>query len=83
MKKDSTVFACDSSLQNTVMGGGWSAIRLQRLGVWNLENCKEFPKTYELLKELDIPLAVRGVCFARRRLQGQVCSHTVMIETSL
>jgi hypothetical protein len=53
-------FASDSVWQNQVMGEGWSAIRLQRLGVWNMENCQVFPKTYELLRDLRIPLAVRG-----------------------
>ena len=76
MRQNSNLFAGDSSLQNTVMGGGWSAIRLQRLGVWNLENCNEFPKTYELLKELDIPLAVRGVCFARQAPGSGVKPHS-------
>ena len=73
---DTNLFSGDSSLQNSVMGGGWSAIRLQRLGAWNLENCKEFPKTYELLKELDIPLAVRGVCFARQAPGSGVKPHS-------
>jgi len=61
-----SLFAGDSSLQNQVMGSGWSAYRLQRLGVWNAENCKEFPRTYNLLQSLEIPLAVRGVCFAKQ-----------------
>jgi aspartate beta-hydroxylase len=76
IKRDSNLFAGDSSLQNSVMGGGWSAIRLQRLGVWNLVNCKEFPKTYQLLKELNIPLAVRGVCFARQAPGSGVKPHS-------
>jgi len=76
IKRDSNLFAGDSSLQNSVMGGGWSAIRLQRLGVWNLENCEEFPKTYQLLKELNIPLAVRGVCFARQAPGSGVKPHS-------
>ncbi|GKY94753.1 hypothetical protein MPSEU_000440700 [Mayamaea pseudoterrestris] len=33
----SMVFATDSIWQNQVMGQGWSAVRLQRLGVWNTE----------------------------------------------
>lgn len=74
--RDSNLFAGDSSLQNSVMGSGWSAIRLQRLGVWNLDNCKEFPKTYELLKQLKIPLAVRGVCFARQAPGSGVKPHS-------
>ena len=76
LQSDSDLFVGDSNLQNSVMGGGWSAIRLQRLGVWNLENCKEFPKTYELIKELDIPLAVRGVCFARQKPYSGVKTHS-------
>ena len=58
------------------MGSGWSAIRLQRLGQWNSENCQEFPKTYELLKQLNIPLAVRGVCFARQAPGSGVQPHS-------
>lgn len=66
LKRDEEIFNADSAWQNQVMGAGWSAIRLQRLGEWNIDNIKEFPKTYELLKNLRIPLAVRGVCFARQ-----------------
>lgn len=55
---------------------GWSAIRLQRLGVWNTENCKVFPNTYNLLKSLKIPLAVRGVCFARQAANSGVQPHS-------
>lgn len=69
-------FAADSVWQNQVMGGGWSAIRLQRLGVWNTENCAEFPQTYQLLKDLRIPLAVRGVCFARQAPGTGVQPHS-------
>lgn len=76
IKRESNLFMGDSSLQNSVMGGGWSAIRLQRLGVWNIENCKEFPKTFKLLKELDIPIAVRGVCFARQAPGSGVKPHS-------
>jgi aspartyl/asparaginyl beta-hydroxylase (cupin superfamily) len=70
------IFASDSVWQNKVMGNGWSAIRLQRLGVWNIENCQTFPKTYELLRSLQIPFAVRGVCFARQAPQSGVKSHS-------
>ena len=69
-------FAADSVWQNKVMGGGWSAIRMQRLGVWNIENCKEFPESYELLRSLQIPLAVRGVCFARQAPGSGVQPHS-------
>jgi aspartate beta-hydroxylase len=70
------LFAADSVWQNQVMGAGWSAFRLQRLGVWNMDNCKEFPKTYELLRKLGIPLAVRGVCFARQAPGSGVQAHS-------
>lgn len=76
IKRDSNRFVGDSNLQSSVMGDGWSAIRLQRLGVWNLENCKEFPRTFEILKELDIPIAVRGVCFARQAPGSGVKPHS-------
>ena len=69
-------FSGDSAWQSKVMGTGWSAFRLQRLGVWNTENCAKFPKTYALLKELDIPLAVRGVCFARQTPGSGVAPHS-------
>jgi aspartyl/asparaginyl beta-hydroxylase (cupin superfamily) len=58
------------------MGNGWSAIRLQRLGVWNTDNCQTFPQTYELLRSLQIPFAVRGVCFARQAPQSGVQAHS-------
>lgn len=73
---NSNKFASDSAWQSQVMGGGWSAIRLQRLGIWNADNCKEFPKSYELLRSLKIPLAVRGVCFARQAPDSGVQPHS-------
>lgn len=73
---ETKMFSADSVWQNQVMGGGWSAIRLQRLGVWNMDNCNEFPKSYELLRQLGIPLAVRGVCFARQAPGSGVQPHT-------
>ena len=72
----SRLFASDSVWQNQVMGTGWSAVRLQRLGVWNKDVCDEFPETYNLLKSLDIPLAVRGVCFARQAPHSGVQPHS-------
>lgn len=75
-EKDKGLFASDSAWQNNVMGTGWSAFRLQRLGVWNVENCKEFPKTSELMRSLPIPFAVRGVCFARQAAGSGVQPHT-------
>jgi len=76
LARDEQLFASDSAWQNQVMGTGWSAVRLQRLGVWNADNCKEFPETYELLRSLDIPFAVRGVCFARQAPGTGVQPHT-------
>lgn len=73
---DTNKFASDSVWQNQVMGTGWSAVRLQRLGVWNTENCQAFPQTYELLRSLNIPLAVRGVCFARQAPGSGVQPHS-------
>eukprot|EP00956_Cyclotella_meneghiniana_P013643 scaffold19816_cov56-Cyclotella_meneghiniana.AAC.3 len=74
--KDNTLFSGDSAWQSAIMGEGWSAFRLQRLGVWNVANCAVFPQTYELLRSLDIPLAVRGVCFARQCPNSGVSSHS-------
>lgn len=73
---DSSLFSGDSAWQSNVMGKGWSAFRLQRLGVWNVANCAKFPKTYNLLRDLNIPLAVRGVCFARQTPGSGVAPHS-------
>jgi len=73
---DSSLFSGDSAWQSNVMGTGWSAFRLQRLGVWNVKNCASFPKTYDLLRDLNIPLAVRGVCFARQTPGSGVAPHS-------
>jgi len=70
------MFSRDSSWQNKVMGKGWAAIRLRRLGVWNPKNCDEFPKTYDLLRSLNIPFAVRGVCFAQQLPNTGVLPHS-------
>lgn len=75
-EKQTSLFNGDSAWQNNVMGAGWAAFRLQRLGVWNGDNCKEFPKTTELLRSLDIPFAVRGVCFARQQAKSGVQPHS-------
>lgn len=63
-RQDPRDFKGDSNVM-TVMGAGWTALRLQRLGQWNEEVCARFPKTVALLASLDIPFAVRGVMFAR------------------
>ena len=74
--RDLSLFSSDSAWQNDVMGAGWSAVRLQRLGEWNAENCARFPRTYEIIRSLDIPLAVRGVCFARQTPGSGVFPHS-------
>jgi len=69
-------FSGDSALQSQVMGSGWSAIRLQRLGRWNDETVQLFPKTYAALRDLNIPTAVRGVMFARMTPGSTVAPHS-------
>lgn len=76
LEREREMFSGDSVWQSKVMGDGWSAFRLQRLGVWNSKNCAEFPNTYDLLRSLDIPLAVRGVCFARQAPGSGVQPHS-------
>ena len=73
-------FKGDSRYQGT-MGDGWTAFRLQRLGEWNEENVKVFPKTTEIIRSLDIPLAVRGVMFAKQ-LPGTTNSTLIRNQSS-
>lgn len=68
-------FKGDSNVMK-VMGAGWTALRLQRLGEWNDEVCARFPRTLELLASLDIPFAVRGVMFARQMAGTGVQPHS-------
>ena len=70
--------AGDSAYQSTMMGGGWSAIRLQRLGVWNEDVCAAFPRTTAALRSLDppLPFAMRGVMFARQVPNTGVAPHS-------
>jgi aspartate beta-hydroxylase len=58
------------------MGAGWTAFRLQRLGEWNRENMALFPKSTAIIQSLDIPLAVRGIMFARQLPGSGVQSHS-------
>lgn len=74
--RQSEIFKGDSQWQRKIMGDGWSAIRLQRMGAWNTENIQTFPQTYKLIKKLNIPLAVRGVCFARQDSCSGVAPHS-------
>lgn len=69
------MFISDSKYQQT-MGTGWTAFRLQRFGQWNAENCALFPKTVEILKSLRIPLAMRGVMFAKQLPRTGVQPHS-------
>ena len=68
-------FACDSA-QRSVMGDGWAAVRLQRMGEWKTENTERFPETTAILQGLDIPFAVRGVMFARQVPGTGVAPHS-------
>ena len=70
----SELFKADSAVSET-MGAGWSALRLQRLGKYT-ENVQKFPETYQILRKLRIPLAVRGVCFARQAPGTGVAPHS-------
>lgn len=76
LEGDPSSFNGDSALQTEVMGRGWSALRLQRLGKWNEQNTARFPKTTALIRELGIPTAVRGVMFARQRPGSAVARHS-------
>lgn len=64
------------SVQNDVMGTGWSGFRLQRLGDWIPKNCEQFPQTVQLLKESGAPLAMRGVIIARQVPGSGVAPHS-------
>ena len=68
-------FKGDSRYQET-MGLGWTAFRLQRLGEWNEENMAKFPITTSIIKSLNIPLAVRGVMFAKQAPGTGVQPHS-------
>mmetsp|Transcript_2238 Transcript_2238/g.2333 ORF Transcript_2238/g.2333 Transcript_2238/m.2333 type:complete len:335 (+) Transcript_2238:77-1081(+) len=69
------LFKGDSRYQST-MGKGWTAFRLQRLGEWNENNIKKFPCTTKLIQSINIPLAVRGVMFAKQAPSTYVQSHS-------
>ena len=69
------LFKADSNFQQ-MMGTGWTAFRLQRMGEWNEDNMKKFPLTTKVVQGLNIPLAVRGVMFARQQPGSGVQPHT-------
>jgi hypothetical protein len=69
------VFQGDSPAQR-LMGVGWTAFRLQRLGNWNEENVGLFPETTRILRSLNIPFAVRGVMFAKQQPGSGVQAHS-------
>jgi len=39
LRRDTDLFSSDSKWQKNVMDGGWSVMRLQRFGVWNIDIC--------------------------------------------
>ncbi|CAK9046723.1 Aspartate beta-hydroxylase domain-containing protein 2 [Durusdinium trenchii] len=69
--EDNEEYLISDSVKNEVMGGGWSGFRLRRLGAWLSRNCELFPKTVQLLKQSDVPLAMRGVIVARQEVRAQ------------
>ena len=71
-----TLFSGDSAHQTAVMGEGWSALRLQRLGQWNEANMARFPKTAAILQEIGVPIAMRGCMFARQAPGTSVVRHS-------
>ncbi|KAM3570399.1 hypothetical protein VYU27_007538 [Nannochloropsis oceanica] len=73
--RDPRDFKGDSNVM-TVMGAGWTALRMQRLGLWNDHVCARFPRTLSLLASLSIPFAVRGVMFARQAPGTGVQPHS-------
>jgi aspartate beta-hydroxylase len=73
---DALSFNGDSAMQTQVMGAGWSALRLQRMGEWNELNMARFPKTTALLMKLQVPTAMRGVMFARQAPHSRVAQHS-------
>lgn len=75
IQEEAELFKGDSRYMST-MGEGWTAYRLQRLGEWNKANIQKFPVTTQILKELDIPLAVRGVMFAKQSPGSGVKPHS-------
>ncbi|CAJ1392926.1 unnamed protein product [Effrenium voratum] len=74
--EDNEEYLISDSVQNDVMGGGWSGFRLRRLGAWLSRNCELFPKTVQLLKQSDVPLAMRGVIVARQVPETGVQPHS-------
>eukprot|EP01031_Cornospumella_fuschlensis_P039482 gene39482-48065_t len=72
---DESLFKADSAYSQT-MGDGWGGFRLQRKGMWIESNVKRFPNTYEILTSLGIPLAMRGVMFARQAPRTGVKAHS-------
>lgn len=75
VETSSVVFKSDSKYAQT-MGEGWTAFRLQRFGEWNADNCALFPKTTQILRSLAIPLAMRGVMFAKQKPNSGVQPHS-------
>lgn len=66
----------NDSINNKMMGEGWSGFRLQRQGTWIKRNADRFPRTVQLLKETKAPLAMRGVIVARQTPFSQVGAHS-------
>lgn len=69
------LFKGDSNYMK-LMGEGWTAFRLQRMGAWIDDNARRFPKTTEIIQSCNIPLAVRGVMFAKQVPGSGVQPHS-------
>ena len=73
---DASTFAGDSALQSQVMGAGWSALRLQRLGNWNEEVLAKFPVTARILEGgSGSTLKGNGGVDAHRRTHARMRTH--------
>lgn len=64
------------SRRHNSMGDGWSSFRLQKLGEWNDENMSVFPQTMGILRDAEVPLAIRGCMFAKQTPGTGVVPHS-------
>ena len=67
--REQELFKADSNFQQ-MMGAGWTAFRLQRMGEWNEENMAKFPITTSIIKSLNIPMILGRDYPAGRKAAG-------------
>ena len=65
-----------SNRRHNSMGEGWTSFRLQKMGEWNDENMLSFPITTKVVRDKQIPLAMRGVMFAKQAPGTGVAPHS-------